>query len=75
MIFSGDLFLKDLGQVQLSISGADLKALGMESSRAMGEILNELLDQKIDGRLKSRQDELRVAGQLAAKKKGHHGPN
>lgn len=50
--------------VRLEITGADLAALGLEESPRVGEILDELLARKLDGRLDGRASELAAAREL-----------
>ncbi|MCD4779327.1 MAG: hypothetical protein K8S27_02100 [Candidatus Omnitrophica bacterium] len=46
---------------QLSLTGEDLKEMGVSPGHRMGEILSNVLDHKIDYNLKSRKAELLVA--------------
>jgi len=59
-----DKFLTTDRLVKLSATGEDLKKMGFSSNQKLGHILNLLLDYKLDGRIKSSEDELRLAQQL-----------
>ena len=59
-----DNFLFKLSSVKLGIGGSDLKRLGALPGRGMGEILEEILVQKVNNRIKSYKDELKLAKQL-----------
>lgn len=47
--------------VKLHINGHDIQALGIQSGKKIKKILDRLLDMKIDGKCRSREDELRAA--------------
>ncbi len=54
-----DAFLFEYDSVKVFLKGDDLKRLGVEPGRRMGKILSELLDQKVEGRMRSMADELK----------------
>ncbi len=58
-------FLGKYDAIKLSINGHDLQSMGISSGKKFGLMLNSLLYQKIDGRLPSREDELKEAEQLS----------
>jgi tRNA nucleotidyltransferase (CCA-adding enzyme) len=62
-------FLKDYGGVKVAIGGSELKNLGLLPGPEFKHILNEILYAKIDGKLKSRAEELEFARKLIQKKK------
>ena len=51
-------FVTDLRHTRLSVSGKDLQALGISPSPAFGRILSAVMDAKLNGELKTCQDEL-----------------
>ena len=55
-----DRFLTRYNQVGLTMNGNDLKRLGLVDGKRIGEVLKYLLDQKVDGKIKTKSDE-RVA--------------
>jgi tRNA nucleotidyltransferase (CCA-adding enzyme) len=58
-------FLAKYDGMPLSISGDDLRAMGLKSGPAFKTILNKVLYGKMDGELKSKRDELAHARALA----------
>ncbi len=54
-------YLSKDSKVKLSINGDDLRKLGVVEGQKVGEVLNQILGLKIDGKAKSKQDELRLA--------------
>ena len=58
-------FLADLRDVHLEISGDDLIAAGVPEGPAIGDALEEVLRRKLDGEVAGRDDELRLALELA----------
>lgn len=52
-----DLFLKKLRYVKCALTGNDLKSMGIAPGPRMKEILQLLHDAKLEGRIKSREDE------------------
>ncbi|NQT90703.1 MAG: CCA tRNA nucleotidyltransferase [Candidatus Omnitrophica bacterium] len=61
------LFLAKYNGVKPSISGKDLKGLGIAPGPRYGKILDRVLYEKLDGRLLNKQDEMRLARQLSGK--------
>ncbi len=62
----------------LEINGHDLKLIGIESGKYTGEILKQVLYQKLDGLLHGKQDELKAASQqwqVIKRKEVGHGKN
>ena len=58
-------FLADLRDVHLEITGDDLIEAGVERSPAIGRALDEVLRRKLDGEVSGRDDELRLALEIA----------
>jgi tRNA nucleotidyltransferase (CCA-adding enzyme) len=56
-------------KIQLYLTGEDLKRIGVRPSPELGEILKKLLDAKINGALKSREDEIDFVKTLFKKSK------
>lgn len=56
-------YITTLRYVRIEIRGADLKAMGLEPGPVYREILQDVKDAKLDGRLKTRSEELRYARQ------------
>jgi hypothetical protein len=46
------------------LDGADLQALGQKPGPALGRMLEQLRDGRLDGKLRSREDEERYAREL-----------
>lgn len=55
------LYLKRLSKVRLLVNGTGLSALGIRQGPAMGKILSALFTAKLDGLVKSRLDEEKLA--------------
>ncbi|MFW5936905.1 MAG: CBS domain-containing protein, partial [Desulfosalsimonas sp.] len=51
-------YVTDLKDVRISVTGKDLKQMGLTPSPLFGKILRRLLQEKLDGRVETRQDEL-----------------
>lgn len=64
-----DNFLLKFSSVKLGISGSDLKRLGVLPGRKMGEMLEEVLKQKVNGQVKSYKDEVKLAKYLISNQK------
>lgn len=58
-------FVSRLSSARLEITGADLIAAGLRASPALGRALEETLARKLDGEVDGRDDELRVALEIA----------
>lgn len=59
-----DSFLKFHSKVKLSITGEDLKRLGIPEGKMMGQVIRELLLRKIDGKIASPAKELQEVNQV-----------
>ena len=59
-----DNFLLKYDSIKLAVDGHDLMALGVLSDKSMGQLLDDLLDRKIDGQIRTREEELKAAEQL-----------
>lgn len=55
------LFLRKLSRVKIKLTGKDLKRLGLEPGPKYRDILEKVLYAKIDGKLKSKAEELNCA--------------
>ena len=62
-------FLCKYNGIRLKIKGADLKKLGVEPGPDFTRILKKTLYAKIDGKLKTKKDELSFAKKLAKRGK------
>ncbi len=62
-------YLTHLRHIRISITGKDLKNMGIDPGPAYRKILDAVLDAKLDSQIKSRQGELKLAGRLGAKLK------
>ena len=51
-------YVTDLRHIKLSVSGKDLKAMGIHPSPAYGKILAAVMDAKLNGRVNTRDQEL-----------------
>lgn len=60
-----DRFLKNDRQQRLELTGEDLKKIGIPQGQAIGEILDQILYAKIDGHVRSKKDQMRLAQSLA----------
>jgi tRNA nucleotidyltransferase (CCA-adding enzyme) len=58
-------YLVDLRHARLEVTGDDLLAAGVPESPALGQALEETLRRKLDGEVSGREEELRVALDLA----------
>lgn len=58
-------FLSDLRGVRLEITGDDVTAAGVPPSPAIGRALEETLRRKLEGEVSGREEELRVALEIA----------
>jgi len=57
-------YLKKLSNVRLEINGENLKILGYKPSKKFKIVLEKMLELKLDGKLKNREDELAMAKEL-----------
>ncbi len=62
---SVEMYVKKWKIMTLEISGHDLSAMGLKPSRAFASILSRVRDEKLDGRVKGREEELALARRLA----------
>jgi tRNA nucleotidyltransferase (CCA-adding enzyme) len=58
------LYLEHLEQVAIELSGTDLVDMGFKQGPEIGKTLNLLLDAKLDGQIKSRDDEVKFVKTL-----------
>ena len=58
-----DRYLKKDMLLTLRINGEDLKEMGLNPGKILGEVLNKVLQEKIDRGFKTKQDELKFARQ------------
>jgi tRNA nucleotidyltransferase (CCA-adding enzyme) len=61
-------FFTDLRRTQLSLKGRDLKKMGLKPGPVYRQVMEAVLDAKLDGTLKSKKDEIEFARRLVAKK-------
>ena len=61
------LYLEELKDVSVGISGADLLKLGVPQGREMGDLLGKVLEAKLNGEISSREQELAFVSDLYAK--------
>ncbi len=59
------LFVTDLQYVRVSVTGKDIKKLGLAPSPLYGKIFRELQAERLDGRIKSREDEIKYIKKYA----------
>ena len=59
-----DQFLSQDRQIETAINGNDLQTLGVIPGQRIGVILEEILYQKIDGKIKTKAQELKLAKQM-----------
>ncbi len=64
------LFLEELRHINLALKGEDLIQLGIAEGPQMGKILQELFQAKLDGKVKSREEEINF---VLKKKEGKFG--
>jgi tRNA nucleotidyltransferase (CCA-adding enzyme) len=60
------LYLEHLEQVAIELSGTDLVDMGFKQGPGIGKTLHLLLDAKLDGEIKSRDDEVKFVKTLMA---------
>lgn len=53
-----DLFLKELKEIKVQITGNDLINLGLKPSPMFNKIFNEILQEKLNGKIKTKEAEL-----------------
>lgn len=59
-----DAFWKKYDKIELSINGTDLKEMGVPEGEQIRVILNKILLKKVDGKIRSREQELKEAERL-----------
>ncbi|HXX59636.1 MAG TPA: CCA tRNA nucleotidyltransferase [Dehalococcoidales bacterium] len=64
------VYLDELRYVKIKLTGSDLAALGIKQGPGMQTILNALLDARLDGKVKTRRDEERMALKIAKRFSG-----
>ncbi len=52
------LYLEQLGEITIELTGADLLKLGFNQGPQLGRLLDALLDARLDGKIRTRDDEL-----------------
>lgn len=57
-------FLEKSGKTALKITGEDLSRLGLKAGPKFGKILDEILYAKLDGKVRTKKDELELAKRL-----------
>lgn len=60
-----DLFLKELKDIKIQITGSDLINLGLKPSPMFNKIFNEILQEKLNGKIKTKEAELNYAKSFA----------
>ena len=59
------LFFREHNGAKISIGGKDLKALGLKPGPAYKKLLRKILYEKLDGRIRNKRDELKLAAKLS----------
>jgi len=59
-------FFTDLRRTKLSLKGRDLKKMGLQPGPVYRQVMEAVLDARLDGTLKSKKDEIEFARQLVA---------
>jgi tRNA nucleotidyltransferase (CCA-adding enzyme) len=59
-------FFTDLRRTRLSLKGSDLKKMGLKPGPVYRQVMEAVLDAKLDGTLKSKKDEIEFARRLVA---------
>ena len=65
-----ELYLNRLRHVRPSLRGKDIIALGADQGPLVGEVLRELNNARIEGRIATRQEEVQMAKEYIARKGG-----
>ncbi|MBC7330380.1 CBS domain-containing protein [bacterium] len=58
------LFLEKLRYISLAVNGEELKRLGIPEGRILGKVLRELFNAKLDGKIKTKGEEIEMAQNL-----------
>ena len=67
-------YFTDLCRTQLSLRGRDLKKMGLKPGPAYRQVMEAVLDARLDGTLKSKKDEIEFARRLVAEQQAIPGP-
>jgi tRNA nucleotidyltransferase (CCA-adding enzyme) len=59
-------FFTDLRRTKLALKGRDLKLMGLKPGPAYRQVMEAVLDARLDGKLRSKKDEIEFARQLVA---------
>jgi tRNA nucleotidyltransferase (CCA-adding enzyme) len=59
-------FFTDLRRTKLSLKGRDLKKMGLPPGPVYRQVMEAVLDARLDGTVKSKKDEIEFARQLVA---------
>ena len=59
-------FFTDLRRTKLSLKGSDLKKMGLKPGPVYRQVMEAVLDARLDGALKSKKDEIEFARRLVA---------
>jgi len=59
-------FFTDLRRTKLSLRGSDLKKMGLKPGPVYRQVMEAVLDARLDGKVKSQKDEIEFARQLVA---------
>lgn len=61
-----DVFLSTYNATRILVGGRDLQALGLEPGPAYQKILQKVLDARVDGKLKTRDDEIKLIKRIVS---------
>ena len=67
-------FFTDLRRTKLSLKGRDLKKMGLKPGPVYRQVMEAVLNARLDGMLKSKKDEIDFARQLVAEQQAMPGP-
>jgi len=67
-------FFTDLRRTKLSLKGRDLKKMGLKPGPVYRQVMEAVLNARLDGELKSKKDEIDFARQLVAGQQAMPGP-
>jgi tRNA nucleotidyltransferase (CCA-adding enzyme) len=60
-------FVTDLRGIELSVGGRDIKALGIAPSPVYSKILNAVLEARLNGEIRTHEEELELLRTYAAR--------